>query len=377
MLDGFLNACAKQTLCKTPGDPTPPPGAKEPWGDSAHSWRACSKLARSLPCTYGVYSASYMSETNSNGTDWRDQFVHLMLRPDVEQRAAEIRALKFANMPTRLFKFYRFDQDNYGVANFEKDQAWLSLPMDLNDPFDCWCTVQLRELLDEQYKLFLRDRAPSLIEGGVPPAEMARLNNSEDLLRDLKSIVQLYTPGDKQTLDAVEQMGEKANSNSIAETLRRAVVVTSFTERVDSPIMWSHYAWSHRGFALEYDFKSEGENYIEGNLFPVLYRDEVFDLTDFSRATLMHRPRSVAVPKLAALQKARDWAYEKEWRFIAPPAVAPRGPLKLPLPKAVYLGLQIDLQNETRLRAIADRKGVPTFRAKQAKSFFKIEFLGR
>src|ERR1039457_1140504 len=101
--------------------------------------------------------------------------------------------------------------------------------------------------------------------------------------------------------------------------------------------MWSHYASSHTGFALEYDFTSERDHYIEGNLFPVIYRDEVFDLTDFALAVLMHRPRSEVAPKLAAMQKARDWAYEREWRFIAPAIATPEGPVELPLPKAAYL----------------------------------------
>jgi len=318
-----------------------------------------------------------MSETSFTGIDWRDQFVSLMLQPDVEQRVAEIRALKFENMPNRLFKFYRFDQDNHGLDNFQRDQAWLSLPTDLNDPFDCWCTVQLRDYLNELSKPFFHARVLSLVEAGVPPAEILSLNSSKDHLHDLQAIVQRYTPHDQQVLDTIKSINEKADGKSIAETLRRSVVVTSFTERVDSPIMWSHYARSHTGFALEYDFKSEGENYIEGNLFPVIYRDEVFDLTDYALAVASGGPRSEAAPKLAALQKARDWAYEKEWRFIAPPAVAPRGPLKLPLPKAVYLGLQIDLQNETRLRAIADKKCVPTYKAKQARKLFKMEFPGR
>ena len=105
-------------------------------------------------------------------------------------------------MPTRLFKFYKFHKDDHGLDNFEKDQAWLSLPTRLNDPFDCWHAIQFRDLANERFRkgLFSDIKPSVLIDAGVPPAEVSRLVDSEDAFRDLLPIAERYMPIDFRTL---------------------------------------------------------------------------------------------------------------------------------------------------------------------------------
>lgn len=41
----------------------------------------------------------------------------------------------------------------------------------------------------------------------------------------------------------------------LSETSKRFSAIACFSESIESVLMWSHYADSHKGFALEYDFR--------------------------------------------------------------------------------------------------------------------------
>ncbi|MBS1362715.1 MAG: DUF2971 domain-containing protein [Bacilli bacterium] len=107
---------------------------------------------------------------------------------------------------------YRYRSINqYTINAFINDEIYGSLPISFNDPYDCSFTYDKSEL--EKY----------LCE-----------NNFK-----------------------IEQLDEFIDSlNS-----KKAFWIASFTEKIDSTIMWAHYANSSTGFALEYKF---GDLYISG-----------------------------------------------------------------------------------------------------------------
>ena len=109
--------------------------------------------------------------------------------------------------------------------------------------------------------------------------------------------------------------------------------------------MWAHYAKSHEGFCVEYDFK----RYMKGceencvnilgchnfmlnlTLAPVHYSGSRFDATNYLKTIFQHElgtRLNVPLPPYhadvlfmtkALLVKSEDWSYEKEWRLISPP----------------------------------------------------------
>lgn len=84
-----------------------------------------------------------------------------------------------------------------------------------------------------------------------------------------------------------------------------------FSEAVNDPVVWSHYADSHRGIALGFDF-NRGED-----LMPVTYSDERCDL-DY--ATLFNKDGTISRNALVQgfTRKAKSWIYEREHRFFIP-----------------------------------------------------------
>lgn len=120
--------------------------------------------------------------------------------------------------------------------------------------------------------------------------------------------------------------------------LQKTIKVACFSEKIDSSIMWSHYADSHQGFCLEYKI-SDIIHEKTDILLPVLYSEErIFDgeceLEEYRE--FMNRIRSV-------IYKEEDWDYEKEWRFIIKDNDEQKERyISNVKPRALYIGLKND-----------------------------------
>ena len=80
-------------------------------------------------------------------------------------------------------------------------------------------------------------------------------------------------------------------------------------------LMWAHYASYHQGFCVEYDLSNiEPLDYRKRFLFPVTYSDDVFDATEHYKKDMDDENYNNIYLARAALVKAKDWQYEKEWR---------------------------------------------------------------
>ena len=127
--------------------------------------------------------------------------------------------------PKKLFKFY--DTNLLSIASLHENYFWLSNPKDFNDPFDC--NINLVEHENEA---------------------------------DLKKLTSV-------------------KRNSIAD-----VGVTCFTEEINEPLMWAHYANNYFGFVLELDPEHIRVNLNNRerrkSINPVLYFDEFIKVTGVS-----------------------------------------------------------------------------------------------
>ena len=108
--------------------------------------------------------------------------------------------------------------------------------------------------------------------------------------------------------------------------------------------MWGHYADSHTGFCIEYNFaevlkwcEKECKNILCCKSFmlnypiaPVIYSDTRFDATKYMQVILQdyaskrigcsmkefYYPDVLTITK-SILTKSIDWSYEKEWRLVS------------------------------------------------------------
>lgn len=107
--------------------------------------------------------------------------------------------------------------------------------------------------------------------------------------------------------------GARLLHESVSNHLRSNLGVICFTRTMRHPLMWSHYADSHRGVLLEFDhshscFQPAPGDYLTG-LRSVLYSDE---------RPIVKDPLSSRAGADSIFTKGLEWAYEQEVRLILP-----------------------------------------------------------
>jgi len=186
-------------------------------------------------------------------------------------------------IPARLYKFLS-PRSEFFLPTLEaailRNQVWLSGRRDLNDVFDT------------QFMLDFPDSAEGI----------------EEFVRSLAE--KRGTPED-QISEYMARVIENPES-AIAEISRSAnfaldgVGICSMTESIAHPLMWAHYANSHKGIALI--FRHGREDTF--GCFPIRYD------TEYPHVSI----KADGIPMYPAFVKGQDWEYEREWRIANPSA---------------------------------------------------------
>lgn len=124
----------------------------------------------------------------------------------------------------------------------------------------------------------------------------------------------------------------KEKIDAVIEQVISSFYIACFCESVLKDNMWSYYANDHKGFCIEYYFNSfEKPQFI----FPVVYAEsKKIDVDNFDESEMYK----------SILTKYSDWSKEDEWRIILPyyDCKTNGKVIKQPLPKAIYMGIDIE-----------------------------------
>jgi hypothetical protein len=120
-----------------------------------------------------------------------------------------------------------------------------------------------------------------------------------DVMPRMKDIVKEFTPRLRKMM---------------TDGFSRMIGILSLTDTANNQAMWAHHADSHKGFVLAFDSSSAFFNRRRSNAdeFHHLRRVQYMDRTA-SDSSLMKLTGADIF-----LTKSSDWAYEREWRMIAP-----------------------------------------------------------
>lgn len=187
-----------------------------------------------------------------------------------------MREMNGKRTPTRFFKFMSNESD-YFVDTIHRlisnNQIRLSGRKSFNDPFDT------RFALD----------AP---------------DSPEEIIAYMRD---LHMRSEKEPLTGEEENEIRRDPGTCMEDIRQQTNwaldrfgIYSLTDRIDHPLMWSHYACSHRGIAVAF------KNMLPLAPFPLRYGDT------YPRCTLSAE-RSIEI--FRAFEKGDQWSYEEEWRI--------------------------------------------------------------
>lgn len=162
----------------------------------------------------------------------------------------------------------------------------------------------------------------------------------------------------------------------LQNSVQHKTKICSFSERVDSIVMWGHYAENHSGYAVEYSPKEwmRLNDALTLSLHPVVYDGDIFDATKYMIQHIMTGDFNNLYSILAAMRKAKDWEYEREWRFIVPMGDDSDGWLwEVGKPSAIYLGTRTDEEVERSIREYAESREVPVYKMVLSVKRFKVE----
>lgn len=280
-------------------------------------------------------------------------------------------------MPKSLFR-YRACND-LSIDAFEKDIIYAVTADKYNDPYDTLvkCDIEgikafLRQVLSVETLVNLK---AYMAQGNSMPEEIVHSNPNVlwDQIRDNLLEIEDVSSLEEKIEETLQQVSTSIDIllPIIAESAKHFSTYACFCESVDNMLMWSHYADSHRGFALEYDFRQTLSFPIENTvLLPVVYSEDRLDVSAFMmwaflwvNGTHISNPDTMAHIKVA-LNKSISWAYEKEWRMINALPRNPFDPKATAIeykPVAIYYGSKMPLDVKMRLHEIANRKGLQEY----------------
>lgn len=279
------------------------------------------------------------------------------------------------NQPKKLYRFRVCNTLSFDALL--RNQCYLSAPTQFNDPFDSILPnddSDIRELHTQVHDIMGMRKA--LEETGRLPLFHQRLW-PEDLQKSI-SLRLLGIPSTLLPMAAAEAAKKrdvllqnvKEDTDMAMKSVQEHSYIACFSERIDSILMWSHYADYHKGFALEYDFTANQTNDIQSqDLFPVMYSETPYNAKDIvSWFVLKKHGTEMPLPDVnywlkAALFKAKEWEYENEWRLLK--KRDDNDPLFTSvelIPCAIYYGCKIGDAELRILHNIANQLGLKEYK---------------
>lgn len=304
---------------------------------------------------------------------WTHRFWDCLTVPVLaDMRLEEAVALRDQHKPDSLFRFRPLNHERE-FENIEQQRVWLSPPRDANDPYDASFSFSYQGFkLPDHLRKRTTDRLFKLFADKLDPSELAEIARFPDITDERcktlfckggpagmpSATVDLMLTVLRQTVDQNRAEHVEQLNQAVKENLR----ISCFSETREDMLMWTHYADQHHGCCIEFDVRDLFVPGQVGFLLPILYDDQLFDVTPYYNAILKGGGNNW-VAMLAACRKTTRWFYEKEWRIVlAGPPARQNANLRIPI-KSITIGLRTPPDDQQRLADLAQILSVPLFRA--------------
>lgn len=175
--------------------------------------------------------------------------------------------------PGKLYRYMRFD--DFWEKNIFEGQVYLSEASNLNDPFDCLVYINHKVYIEYMFQ----------------------------------NVCKIFPRMDRKVLRETVKASVDDEIDKQIYNMKKKFRISCFTEDNLSPLMWAHYADSHKGFCLEYNLTQILDSYRFG-ILPVIYSDKRYDITN---AVVTRNKNLLMNPYYF---KSSHWEYEKEWRMV-------------------------------------------------------------
>ena len=237
-------------------------------------------------------------------------------------------------------RVYKYLDIEGALATIKGKSVLLKRPDEFNDPFDCKFYISRAERknayrLFVNYQLFKQFYKGIVIENKTLVLGKADTSLFKKNLENTFKIVKktmiykmapevsfLYKVGKLITGFKDDEVLKQFNEtiDTVMESIRKAFLVSCFSSKNNSMLMWSHYAESHKGACFE--FEVGDKDFKKVKYSKKMYR---FRLTDVLKLVLGHELAETEInyedeSLLFAIEpvfhKTIEWKYEKEFRCV-------------------------------------------------------------
>jgi len=202
-------------------------------------------------------------------------------------------------------KLYRFEKDEpVRIETINRGEIYLSAPQNFNDLDDC----RLQGIFSPDLDPAFYDRLKKCIDLIYPPEEARYF----PLQNTVEKLIDIFKEYPKEL-----SIGSLFIKNSAVTQIRSYIKHTTgvccfFASEPKHPLMWAHYADSHKGFCVEYELDTDAKGNLPAGFHEVVYASQ---LPSPSILELLLTPEE-CINRIVTT-KAIEWSYEKEVRYIA------------------------------------------------------------
>jgi hypothetical protein len=318
--------------------------------------------------------------------DWKNAMMSLLENKDKDFFPNAI-TLKNKNLPEKIYKYRHFKND-YHLMSLKHRTIWMTNPKGFNDPYDSYYRHKYSDLLPTMFKNYdLHLINAQYVSDKLSSEELSILKQTGDLKSALKERIRKEGIDENivdKGLALLKEELDYAMRNQLdadIDRIRDGIKVCSFATKNNNILMWSHYSDNHKGFCIEYDLSSlKNNNPLLGLLFPVLYSENLFNATPFVEQFIKDPNNYNDFSLLAAIYKSNDWKYEDEWRYVELESYkldnsvlgfGAQARISPPI-SSVYMGSQIEPDNEKILYDLASQEGFKLYKMKLDRYRYKI-----
>jgi len=262
-----------------------------------------------------------------------------------------------------LFKYVSLNTKtswSYLERALNESELMGSTPTALNDPF---------ELAPRRFDDLNNDTI----------AKAIRYVDNSDLLDD--------EPNTKKTnifeIDDYRNRAKKLLDNTVKNSR-----VIAFSDRSDSPLLWSHYAHSYSGACLHFfgkafhrhDLRLGFVDYSEHRpIYPLSLAIATNHAQNNVRSDFRFPMLKAESDRIIFFTKALEWAYEREFRIVYNYRKQKSLQFKLGGLASIIIGPKMENENRERLKRLLKTsmyKTIPVQQAKLSRNTFSVETLG-
>ena len=334
------------------------------------------------------------------------EYLSLMLifRSQAFMHELEKRSDFYSKIPKTLYKFKSFDE--YIFDMIDNNYVYLTPAGKLDDPFDCLTNTSFDDIYEEDsfnlsksmmnfiidvvmkycHQEFNRNEILKMIDRCTVNGKV----DNQILVKELDSIQKLSNTQKDVLLNTFlnfdNVLTEITNDDRLKNLIKNLVKsketvgICSLTTKRDNKVMWSHYGDVYKGCCIEYEIPKV--NQIIDNLCPVVYTRK-FDnniskkIVEFALENIVRQITSgqvitnIGCFTELTCTKDSDWLYQDEWRLIGDA----KGRCNLLKIKSIYLGFDVNQENETEIIKRAKKHNFNVYRMNKPSGSKKISYI--